>query len=300
MRKYDIALISPSASPATPSVIQLSATDGNVTASFHGKEWIDASGVRSPFYAFDTDPLSVTPAPPVGTVTLVATTFDIGGNTKYNGRYTVYTKQSLGGYEPAEFLAGATTIRVNETMATNGVGAELTDGYVTNISTYVFNVQGEAPLVVLEQREYESRPIELSGRLTTGWGEVMYQNMIRHVQNFASDTAPPNPFLGQLWFDTISGILKINVAAGAASWQPVSAASVGSAFRHTQSAPASTWTITHSLSLTTPFIAESSFYIDIGGGVYKPILPSDITYVSANQLAATFSTPEAGYAIIRG
>lgn len=49
----------------------------------------------------------------------------------------------------------------------------------------------------------------------TGTGSLAYpqdiaQNFIRHLENFASPTPPPGaPLLGQLWYDTSTGLLKI-------------------------------------------------------------------------------------------
>lgn len=289
MRKYDILSIT----PGTPSVIELNSSHGNVTQSFHGKEWIDGAGVRSPFYTYSPPTIN----PPAGTGVLIATTFELVGNPSYTGRYTVYTKSSLIDFNSSEFSAGTTKIRINEVM---GVPISPGDtgpvGYITNISTYVLEIEGESSLLLLEQQNYDVRPVELMGRNSSGWGEVYAQNFLRQVQSFAGATAPAAPFIGQLWYDTASSFLRI---WNGATWPVVNSATVVAPHRHTQAVASTTWTVVHNLGVSMPFIAEASFFIDIGGGVYKPIIPADITYTSPNQLTVTFSNPEAGYAIVR-
>ena len=292
MRKYDIALISPSVIPTSPSVITLDGIVGDVTASFHGKEWIDELGVRQPFYTYDTDPLSLTPPPPYGTTVLIATSFDLGGNNKYQGRYTVYTTTVVGGLAPSEFNGSSTLIRVNEALATDGVGTELTTGYVANISTFVLSIQGESPLLLLEQQHNDSRPIELLGHQSSGWGEVFHQNLIRQVQSFAGPSAPLSGYLGQLWFNTGDNVLYARTTLN--TWAPVT-----DQYRYSTATPSLTWTITHNFALAAPYVVEAQFFIDIGSGVYKPISPADVTY-AANSITVTFSTMQLGIAILRG
>lgn len=298
MRRLDILNITPSSNPAVPSTIQVGL---DYTAIFHGKEWIDTNGLRSPYYTYDNDSGTGTPPPPTGTTLLVATTFDIVENAKYNGRYTVYTKPNSGGFSPSEYDSGLgrTTIRVNEAMPA-GAGAELTDGYVTHISTYLLTITGESNLVVLEQTDKSDRPIEVVGRLSTGWGEVVMQNMLRQAQSFAGTVAPTNPFQGQLWFDTLNGLLKIKpTALNNNDWTVVNASFFGTSYRHTQSVSALTWTVNHNLGLTAPYHASCDFFVDTVNGV-KPILPTDVTFVNGNQLTVTFSNAETGYVVVRG
>lgn len=299
MRRLDILNITPSTNPSVPATIEVGL---DYTSIFHGKEWIDANGLRSPYYTYDTDTNTATPSPPAGTTLLVATTFDIVENTKYAGRYTVYTKPTGAGLASSSYSSGTgnTTIRVNEAMPA-GSGTELTDGYITHISTYLLTITGESNLVLLEQQSNDDRPIELVGRLSAGWGEIMMQNLLRQAQSFAGPAAPSNPFQGQLWFDTLNGVLKIKPTALANNdWTVVNSAFFGGApYRHTQAAGSNTWTITHNLGLSSPYHATVDFFVNTANGV-KPILPLDVTFVSANQLTATFSNAETGYAVVRG
>lgn len=296
MRRLQILNITPSTNPTVPSTFEVGL---DFTQLFHGQEWIDGSGGRTPFYTYDSDPLTGAPLPPLGTGVLLATTFEVveNANGKFNGRYTVYTKPSAGGLNSSELNGSSNTvIRVNEAMST-GVGSELNTGFITNISTYLLSVTGEASILVLEQQNRQNRPVELMGHRSSGWGEVMFQNLLRQAQCFASPTAPANPFLGQLWYDTTNSLLKIRDTSG---FNVVNTSFFGGTpFRHTQGTAATVWTVNHGLGLPNPFICTCDFFVDTGGGVFKPILPSDVTFTSANSLTASFTNSFSGHAIIR-
>jgi hypothetical protein len=214
MRSYNISLIQPSVAPGVPSSIVLNSSHGNVTSSFHGKEWINTiTGVRYSYITYDQDTGTVTPAPPPDVVVLVATTFDLRGNTgPYNGRYTVYTTPA-GGAAASVFNAGQTTINLLENLTT-GSGTDLTTGYITNISTFYLNAFGETTITIPEQQDVIGRPIEFTGRFTSGWGETVYQNLIKSVQNFAGAAPPSNPFIGQLWFDSSTSVMRMYTLSG--------------------------------------------------------------------------------------
>lgn len=303
MRDFSIVNISPSTNPTIPATFKISFDQ---TASFHGKEWIDGAGTRYPFYTYDT-----IPPPPIGTGILLATTFEVVDNPLFNGRYTVFTKATAGGLASSEVDGGGdTVIRVNEAMGTPTPAelvlhpGALTSGRITAITTFVLSVFGESPMVVLEQQNIQTRPVEFTGHRTSGWGEVLFQNMINNAQNYAGATAPANPFIGQLWYDTMNDLLMIRQFAG---WVIVNSSYYGKPpfyFEQNtlpiESPPGSfIWTVTHNLGLAAPYVCSASFFVDVGGGTYKSILPSDITYVNPNTLTATFSVGYTGRAIIR-
>lgn len=350
MRTYDILSITPSNTVGVPSVITLDTSHGDVTRSFHGREWIDpagttvtagsfvsgvfyrivsvgttdftligadsntigqvfqatgagtgtgtASNYRLPYDTFDTDTLTATPSPPEGTSLLVATTFDIVGNAnrKYNGRYTTYTQitvEGLGGTLPSEFSAGSTSIRIAEAMEIDGVGTELTTGQITNISTYYITVYGEDPILVLETQHVDTRGIEFVGRKSSYWGEVINQNAMRVVQTYAGPSAPPDPFIGQMWYNTTDERIYINTAIPAA-WQGTGA---GIPFYEAK-ASSTSWVVNHNFNLASPFVANVTAFI-LTGGFYKIVSPADITFNSANQLTITFSSAQEGYVSVR-
>jgi len=51
--------------------------------------------------------------------------------------------------------------------------------------------------------------ITLIGKNYKGYGEVFNENFIKMLENFASTAAPGNPLVGQLWYDTSDGRLKL-------------------------------------------------------------------------------------------
>jgi len=94
------------------------------------------------------------------------------------------------------------------------------------------------------------------------------------------------------------------------NWEVVNESYFGKPpYRHTQSSPPSNvgtesdpvykWTITHDLGLAYPYVASTNFFVDTGGGDYKPIIPSDVTFVNSNSLTVSFTNPYTGYAVVR-
>lgn len=280
--------------PSSPGkfVIGITADNmsGNWTSVFQGKFYRDAMGATVPFY---TSPLSA----PAGYELVVATTFYVKDNPTYNGKYTVYTQLNVGDHVSSSFGSSQTTINVIEPVPTAATPGHMAGtGKIYNISTYYLLVSGETPITVPPGVTVQGRPLELIGRNFSGWGEVLQQNLLKTTQQYAGSTAPASPYLGQLWYDTSVGVLKIH---NGTSWEVVNASYISSIgkYTHTQSGAAVTWTVAHNLGAVNGFV-HSTFIVDTGGGVYKPILPSDVTYNGANQLTVSFSTAYAGYALI--
>lgn len=55
----------------------------------------------------------------------------------------------------------------------------------------------------------ESTDITLIGRNYKGFGELINENFVKILENFASSSAPANPLRGQLWYDTAENRLKV-------------------------------------------------------------------------------------------
>lgn len=287
MRRFPIQHIQPSSGSPAFFVLGGEAGLADFTSIFHGKGWISSLDVITPFY--QTQPANTRP--------LVATTFEISENPDgFNGRYTVYTPLNSTDTPSSEF-AGATKVYVNE--AISGPSHTYTGtagGYVEHISTYLLKVYGEPDKLVYEESVKTDRPVEMMGRLSSGWGEVLLQNSVNMTQCFAGPTAPSNPFQGQLWFDTsLGGVLKVRNFGG---WEIVNQSYFGVApYRHTQATANTTWTIQHNLGLPAPSVVGCDIFVDTTNGV-KPIIPNDVTYTS-NSVTVTFSVPYTGYVIVR-
>lgn len=67
-------------------------------------------------------------------------------------------------------------------------------------------------------------------------------------------------------------------------------------YNHTQSSPATTWTINHNLGCK-PVV---EVMVDIGGGAREKIYPQKVLHVSDNQTQLTFSVQRTGAARLAG
>jgi hypothetical protein len=72
---------------------------------------------------------------------------------------------------------------------------------------------------------------------------------------------------------------------------------VPSAYRHTQSTAASTWTIAHNLGGNNGFAPVVDVYIN-NSGTYSKIIPLETTIVDNNNLTVTFTNAETGFAVV--
>lgn len=51
--------------------------------------------------------------------------------------------------------------------------------------------------------------LTLIGKNVSGYGEYINENFVRLLENFAAETQPNNPLVGQIWFDTAENRLKV-------------------------------------------------------------------------------------------
>lgn len=283
MRKIKILNINATVG-GTPGSIEV-ATD--FTPIFQGKFYRNPStGEVTPSYT--------SPAPS-GSILIKATTFEIVENSKYAGRYTVYTPTSGTDRASSTFASGKTTVNVNEIIPTIGSDTSLSSaGYITNISTYLLYT-GTSTIVVPPAVDITSYPVEFMGRDSAGWGEAFAQNFLNIARNFANSTAPANPFVGMTWLNTDDGQMRV---WNGTSWALLNQATVGATYKHLQTTAAATWVVNHNLNLASPFIGFVQFFVDRGAGP-KLIIPSDVTFNSKDQLTVTFSNAEIGYVLVR-
>lgn len=64
--------------------------------------------------------------------------------------------------------------------------------------------------------------LTLFGKNYTGYGEILNENLVKLMENFANATAPVSPMPGQLWWDLNSKTLKVNTSPG--MWKTISGA----------------------------------------------------------------------------
>ncbi len=58
-----------------------------------------------------------------------------------------------------------------------------------------------------------STSLKLPGKGVLNWGEAYVNNFVHLLENFASSTEPNNPQVGQLWYNTGSGVLSVYTIA---------------------------------------------------------------------------------------
>ena len=66
-----------------------------------------------------------------------------------------------------------------------------------------------------------STSVVLTGRGVNNWGEIQQENFIRLMENFASNTPPENPTIGQLWYNSAESILYIHVDELQVTYMPL-------------------------------------------------------------------------------
>lgn len=72
---------------------------------------------------------------------------------------------------------------------------------------------------------------------------------------------------------------------------------IPSVYRHLQVTPSTTWTIVHNLSGCGAAFPVVDVLVDIGGSIQK-ILPLAVTKIDNNTVEVTFTTAQAGEAVV--
>lgn len=87
------------------------------------------------------------------------------------------------------------------------------------MSNYTINKTDGTEIIVQDGTIDQSTSIKIIGRNTPGYGEIIFENFVHMLENFAYDSAPENATQGQLWYDTSNKKLKINL--GIDTWKSV-------------------------------------------------------------------------------
>lgn len=79
--------------------------------------------------------------------------------------------------------------------------------------------ENKTPITVFDNTSSTDTSLTFPGRNVTGYGQIIAENFLSLLENFASATAPVNPIEGQIWYDSTNGILMLwdNTAWKAAS-----------------------------------------------------------------------------------
>jgi microcystin-dependent protein len=67
----------------------------------------------------------------------------------------------------------------------------------------------KVPITVYDNTSNTDTSITLPGRNVTGYGQIIAENFIRLLENFAGPNKPSNPVEGQLWYNTTNEQLQI-------------------------------------------------------------------------------------------
>lgn len=67
----------------------------------------------------------------------------------------------------------------------------------------------KTPITVFDNTSNTDTSLTFPGRNVTGYGQIIAENFLSLLENFASADAPVNPTEGQLWYDSNNGVLMI-------------------------------------------------------------------------------------------
>ena len=67
----------------------------------------------------------------------------------------------------------------------------------------------KSPITVYDNTSNTDTTLEFPGRNVTGYGQIIAENFLHLLENFASPNEPVNPVEGQLWYNSSTGTLNI-------------------------------------------------------------------------------------------
>lgn len=72
------------------------------------------------------------------------------------------------------------------------------------------NTRGDIIAEVLDNEiDTDTLPLSMIGKSSTNFGESINENFVKLLENFANPLAPTNAILGQLWYDSAEGRVKV-------------------------------------------------------------------------------------------
>lgn len=77
--------------------------------------------------------------------------------------------------------------------------------YIVNFT----DKNNKVPITVYDNTSSTDTSLTFPGRNVTGYGQIIAENFLALLENFAKSEAPVNPTEGQLWYDNANGILMI-------------------------------------------------------------------------------------------
>ena len=77
--------------------------------------------------------------------------------------------------------------------------------YIVNFT----DKQNKVPVTVYDNSTSTDTSLRFPGRNVTGYGQIIAENFLALLENFAAEADPVNPVEGQLWYDTTSSSLQL-------------------------------------------------------------------------------------------
>jgi hypothetical protein len=96
--------------------------------------------------------------------------------------------------------------------------------------TVDFSDGTKTPLSVANSGVNTNTNLGLVGQGFRNYGEVIAENLLRLLENFASGSAPSKPVEGQLWYDSVNNQLKYfdDTISNSGNWKPIASMTVQS------------------------------------------------------------------------
>lgn len=85
---------------------------------------------------------------------------------------------------------------------------------------YVITTASGEPVVIPDQEINDDFSVDLVGRNYQDYGQVVAQNTLRLLENYASNSPPRYPTTGQVWYDTANDVLRV-WEQNTQSWTPI-------------------------------------------------------------------------------
>ena len=77
--------------------------------------------------------------------------------------------------------------------------------YIVNFT----DKENKSPLTVFDNTSSTDTTLTFPGRNVTGYGQIIAENFLNLLENFASSNEPVNPVEGQLWYDSVNGTMML-------------------------------------------------------------------------------------------
>ncbi len=130
--------------------------------------------------------------------------------------------------------------------------------------------------------------LALVGRAVTNYGEYQNENYVYLLENFANPASPPQPILGQLWYNSSTDVINTYSSANAwialATQDYVQAAKISPAFTGVPTAPTATTGTNTTQIATTAFVQNIKLSPAFTG---VPTAPTATTGTNTTQIATT-------------